>query len=214
MARGLAIFAMTAALGGMAQTGDASRGAALFEACAGCHQIGAGARVSVGPVLTGVVGRPAAATEFAHSEALADAAAEGLHWDAEALDAFLADPDGFLPGTTMVFEGLSDTGDRAELIAFLADHSGETLGFAVPPEVQQIEGDAAYGEYLAGECTACHGNSAAGIPKIEGMAADRMVAALHAYRAGALSHPVMEMVASRLGDEDIAALAAWFAALD
>ncbi|WP_195822310.1 c-type cytochrome [Roseobacter sp. MH60115] len=77
-------------------------------------------------------------------------------------------------------------------------------------------GDVEYGAYLAGECVTCHRpvGSAAGIPVITGLAASDFVAALQAYRCGTRRHAVMEMVARRLGDAEIAALAAYFGSLD
>jgi cytochrome c len=38
--------------------------------------------------------------------------------------------------------------------------------------------------------------------------------AMHAYRQQLRPHPVMQMVAARLSDEEIAALAAYFKTLD
>ncbi|WP_366875677.1 c-type cytochrome, partial [uncultured Roseobacter sp.] len=77
-------------------------------------------------------------------------------------------------------------------------------------------GDAAYGAYLAGECLACHraDGGVKGIPSITGWGADDFVAAVQAYRCGARRHSVMQMMAGRLNDEEIAALAAYFKDLD
>lgn len=73
-------------------------------------------------------------------------------------------------------------------------------------------GDAAYGEYLSSECVTCHrlDGRVEGIPSIIGWPADRFAATLQAYRAGARTHDVMQTVAGALGDEEIAALAAYF----
>ena len=49
-----------------------------------------------------------------------------------------------------------------------------------------------------------------GIPSITGWLLDDFVIALHAYKGGKRVHPVMQMVAGRLSDEEIAALAAHF----
>lgn len=193
-----------------AQAGDAERGASLFEACAGCHQIGKDAETVAAPHLNSIVGRAAAQTDFAHSQVLAAAGADGFIWTEDALDAFLADPQAVLPGVRMRMAGMADANDRADLIAFLGSHDGERMGFAVAPEVLAIDGDTAFGEYLAGECSACHG-AGGDIPDIRGWQAARFVTTLHAYRSGARQHPVMQMVAGRLDDEMIAALAAWFA---
>ncbi|MEL6551459.1 MAG: c-type cytochrome [Pseudomonadota bacterium] len=79
-----------------------------------------------------------------------------------------------------------------------------------------MPGDVPYGEYLASECTACHLNSAAAseIPTIYGVDHDSLVINLWSYREGVRTHEVMEMIAGRLGDEEIAALSAYFASLD
>jgi cytochrome c len=41
-------------------------------------------------------------------------------WDAEALDAYVADPQKSVPGNTMPFAGIADARQRADLIAYLA----------------------------------------------------------------------------------------------
>ena len=78
------------------------------------------------------------------------------------------------------------------------------------------EGDRDYGAYLAGECTTCHrtDGSSAGIPPIIGMESADFVAALQAYRQKDRDHPGMQVIASRLGDEEIAALAAYFGSVE
>ena len=75
--------------------------------------------------------------------------------------------------------------------------------------------DPEYGEYLSGECTSCHqaSGSDAGIPSIIHWPEDDFVLAMHAYKRKQRAHPVMQMIAGRLGDEEIAALAAYFANL-
>ena len=77
-----------------------------------------------------------------------------------------------------------------------------------------IEGDVAYGEYLSTECTACHGTEGGRIPPLAGLPAEYFAAALHDYREGHRDNAVMGNVAKSLGDEEIAALAAYFSALE
>lgn len=87
-------------------------------------------------------------------------------------------------------------------------------------------GDPAYGAYLASECVACHrvgrrsgegrsgeGHPAGGIPPITGWPPDAFVAAMKEYRARTRDNPVMRLIAGGLGDEEIAALAAYFGGL-
>jgi cytochrome c553 len=72
--------------------------------------------------------------------------------------------------------------------------------------------DAELGRYLSSECMTCHGGSShRTIPDIFGMAEARFAEIVKAYREKRLANQVMQTVASRLSDEEIAALAAYFA---
>ena len=86
--------------------------------------------------------------------------------------------------------------------------SAETAAGDPVDAILAIAGDAEYGEYLASECTGCHRDGAEDIPSLDGLGTEDVVYALHAYRVGEREHQVMQMVAGRLGDEEIAALAA------
>lgn len=77
-------------------------------------------------------------------------------------------------------------------------------------------GDRAFGEYLAGECATCHkpsGRGGDGIPSIVNIPEDKFTQALKDYRAKERPNPVMQNIASRLKDEEIAALATYYASL-
>jgi cytochrome c len=103
-----------------AADGDPARGKRPFQRCYACHSVDPSETGLEGPNLHGVVGRPAGAVDgFAYSAALRARAADGLVWDEGALDAFLADPQGFLPDNAMAFFGLRDEDARADLIAYL-----------------------------------------------------------------------------------------------
>ena len=52
---------------------------------------------------------------------LRKANADGLRWDAERLDRFLADPAEMFPGLWMSIRGIEDAGERKALVRFLAD---------------------------------------------------------------------------------------------
>ena len=71
----------------------------------------------------------------------------------------------------------------------------------------------AYGEYLSGECVTCHrlDDSASQIPSIFGWSEDRFVEILAMYKNGNRENPAMRNVAASLGDEEMAALARYFA---
>ena len=78
---------------------------------------------------------------------------------------------------------------------------------------QIAKADLGYGEYLAGECAACHQKSGRGIPQINGIEAKTFVAIIKAYRSKELDNKVMQMIAGRLDDEQIISLAAYFSSL-
>ena len=74
-------------------------------------------------------------------------------------------------------------------------------------------GDIELGKYLSGECVTCHklaGKVEGGVPPIAGWAADQFVAVMNSYRARERDNAVMQTIAGRLKDDDIAALAAYF----
>ncbi len=75
--------------------------------------------------------------------------------------------------------------------------------------------DVGYGEYLSGECVTCHSQKGVdkGIPVINGLDAEVFATVMHSYKAGDIQHPVMQMVAGRLDDEQIASLAVYFATI-
>jgi S-disulfanyl-L-cysteine oxidoreductase SoxD len=100
-------------------------GEKVFKKCAACHKVGDGAKNASGPMLNGIVGRAAGTVDgFRYSNALTDAAAAGLVWDAEALHGFLEKPKDFLPKTKMSFVGLKKAEDRDAIIAYLSTFGG------------------------------------------------------------------------------------------
>ncbi len=72
--------------------------------------------------------------------------------------------------------------------------------------------DLELGRYLATECMTCHGASKtdSAIPDIFGKPESLVDERLKAYRDKRLPNEVMQTVASRLKDDEIAALAAYF----
>jgi cytochrome c len=93
------------------------RGELLSLACAACHTFGAGQGHNVGPNLHGVFGRAVGtAPGFEYTTALRDS---GLVWTPRAVEAWLAEPAGFVPGTSMAFAGFGSADDRRDLLAYL-----------------------------------------------------------------------------------------------
>ncbi|MEL7212815.1 MAG: c-type cytochrome [Pseudomonadota bacterium] len=211
------------------EIGDPENGADLFGYCSGCHQVGADAENGIGPHLNGLFGRPAGSIDgFYYSDGLARMGADGLVWDLRTLDAYIENPVALVSGTRMSFDGWEDAQERADVLAYLRAFSDDPANIPeaeptarpsevdLPPEVLAIEGDVAYGEYLASDCKTCHqqDGSDEGIPSITRWPVDDFVVAMHAYKRKIRPHPVMQMQAGRLSDEEIAALAAYFKDLE
>jgi cytochrome c len=99
---------------GLGAAGDAKRGEQLYARCAACHAM---AYDRVGPRHCGLLGRRAGSLQgFDYSKAMKQS---GIVWSARTLDRFLADPMAAVPGTTMTYAGISDPGERADLVAYL-----------------------------------------------------------------------------------------------
>ena len=230
--KGLAPIALLAGLVASASLaeplGDAQAGETVFRKCKSCHQVGDGASNRVGPHLNGVFGRRAGGLEgFAYSKSMTRAGVDGTIWEVRTLEAFLENPKSLVSGTKMNFRGLKSAEDRANVIAYLRDFSDKpanipeasptaTAELSLSPEVLALVGDPEYGEYLSSDCLTCHQSDGgdAGIPSITNWPEEDFVLAMHAYRQKLRPHPVMQMMAGRLSDEEIAALAAYFKDLE
>jgi len=102
---------------GAARAQDAALGEKVFLKCKACHQIGDGAKNAVGPVLNGVVGRPAGTYPgYSYSDANKNS---GITWDEAALKEYLKNPRAKIPGTKMIFPGLPKDEDIDNVIAYL-----------------------------------------------------------------------------------------------
>lgn len=211
------------------QIGDAEAGAEEFKKCTGCHQVGSGAGDKVGPHLNGIFGRKAAAHEgYRYSKSMVRAGNDGLIWTAETLDAYIENPRALVSKTRMSFRGVKDPNDRANVLAYLrtfsdnpsdipeAEPTAVATDHDIDPAILALEGDPEYGEYLASECLTCHKSDGTsdGIPSITLWDTEDFVIAMHAYKRKLRPHPVMQMMAGRLNDEEIAALAAYFKDLE
>ena len=99
---------------------DIAAGEKTFNVCRACHEIGADAKNSIGPVLTGVFGRKAGTFPgYAYSDANRNS---GLTWDEATLTEYLKNPRAKVPGTKMIFAGLRKDDDIANVVAFLKQH--------------------------------------------------------------------------------------------
>lgn len=93
----------------------------VFQTCTGCHSIDPDGRSSAGPNLYAVIGREAGSLEgYSFSDAFA---ASDITWDEASLDGFLADPQGYVPGSEMLAGAVPEAENRAAVIAYLAAQS-------------------------------------------------------------------------------------------
>lgn len=226
----LALIAAGPGLAAAEAIGDAQRGADLFQKqCYACHRIGPEAENRVGPRLTGLFGRRAGSVDgFTYSKSMARMGADGLTWTLETLDAYIENPKALISGTRMNYRGLKDDQARADLMAYLRSYSDKPRDIPeaeptarktdhdLDPAILAIQGDPEYGAYLSSECTTCHQRDGTdqGIPSITNWPAEDFVVAMHAYKRKLRPHPVMQMMAGRLSDDEIAALAAYFETID
>ncbi len=81
----------------------------------------------------------------------------------------------------------------------------------------QAAGEVEAGRTKAQACAVCHGQLGLSVtpdaPNLAGQPALYVAAQLKAYRSGKRAHEVMGVMAKPLSDDDIALLAAWFAAI-
>jgi cytochrome c len=114
VATGAIVAGMLAA--GSAHAQDAAKGEQVFRQCSVCHATEPGV-AKLGPSVAGVVGRKAGTEPgFGYSEAMK---AYGKVWDKATLDAYLTNPAAAVPNGKMVFVGLKDATQRADVIAYL-----------------------------------------------------------------------------------------------
>jgi cytochrome c553 len=89
------------------------------------------------------------------------------------------------------------------------------LFLVTPSQKIHAAGDKAFGQYLSSECVTCHQLSGRfeGIPPIIGWPEANFIEIMKQYRTKERTNPVMQNIAGKLSEEEIAALAAYFGSL-
>jgi sulfide dehydrogenase cytochrome subunit len=93
--------------------------------------------------------------------------------------------------------------------------SNATLAAALALAALAAQADDKVGRSIAGNCTGCHGTngvSAGGMPSLAGVDKDRIAGLMREFRDGKRPATVMHQHAKGYTDEQIDAVAAWFAA--
>ena len=92
-------------------------GEKYIKKCGVCHSFKNDGKNKLGPNLYNVFNRKIASIEgFSYSKALKDI---GLNWNKNNLDSFLLNPKKWVPGTKMVFVGIKNDQERANVIKYL-----------------------------------------------------------------------------------------------
>ena len=110
--------ALALAAGAALAEGNPAEGQKVYGKCRACHVVDQ-EQNRVGPHLVGLFGRHAGAVEgFNYSDAMKQA---DIVWDEATLDAYLADPRGYIAGNKMAFPGLKKEDERDDVIAYLKE---------------------------------------------------------------------------------------------
>jgi cytochrome c len=113
----LAGAALIAAMAQAAQAQDVAAGEQSFKKCLPCHAIGEGAKNKVGPELNGINGRHSGtAADFNYSDANKNS---GIVWNEAVFLEYIKDPRAKIPGTKMIFPGIKNEKETADLWAYL-----------------------------------------------------------------------------------------------
>jgi cytochrome c2 len=122
---------LTFAFAVSARAADVEKGKTLFEKCAACHSLEAGKNDDA-PSLRGIFGRKIASIEdFRYSAAMKRS---DVVWTESTLNTFVEDPQAFIPGNRMPFDGLKDKSEREDLLAYLelATKTAGAYEFRIP----------------------------------------------------------------------------------
>ena len=103
--------------------GNAEAGEKIFNKCKTCHRIGEGAKNMVGPELNGLNGRKSGSVEgYSYSDANKNS---GITWNEAVFKEYITDPKKKIPGTKMIFPGLTNEQERDDLWAYISQFKAD-----------------------------------------------------------------------------------------
>lgn len=109
--------ALVAVPAGLVFAQDLAAGETAFKKCVICHDVGAGAKNKVGPVLNGIDARASGTMPgFNYSDANKKS---GITWNEAMFLDYIKDPRAKIPGTKMVFVGIKNETEAKNLWAYL-----------------------------------------------------------------------------------------------
>ena len=115
-----AILAAVLAMAAMAQAAhaqDVAAGEQSIKKCLACHRIGEGAKNLVGPQLNGLDGRKSGTVpDYSYSDANKNS---GITWDEATFKDYIKNPRAKIPGTKMIFPGITNEKEVGNLWAYL-----------------------------------------------------------------------------------------------
>ncbi len=115
---------------------DIAKGLAFVQQqCSSCHAVAPGGPNGIGPDLYNVMG---GAMFLVPGYSFSDAAkskAKG-NWNYDTMNAWLAAPQSFAPGTTMSYSGIKNTQTRADVVDYLRTIAANPLPLPSPADVK------------------------------------------------------------------------------
>lgn len=113
------VLLASASASAVAQDTKNRKGAILYLQCKACHSLAAGEPHKAGPNLHQfLVRKSATAPDYTYTDALKKS---GLEWNDKTLLDWIEAPHKVVPGTKMLFGGVTDAGERQALIAYLRE---------------------------------------------------------------------------------------------
>ncbi len=104
---------------------------------------------------------------------------------------------------------------KGSALATIIKRLGFILLALIAASAPTAAADRELGEYLSSQCTTCHqlSGKSNGIPPIVGWDTASFIAVMQSYKKRERDNKAMQNIAGTFSDEDIAALAAYFATI-